>query len=261
MNQIDLNSDMGESFGVYTLGNDEALMRSITSANIACGFHAGDPTVIRRTIRLAKASGVAVGAHPSFPDLSGFGRRPMQMDLGQLEDLVLYQIAAVAGVASSDGVKLRHVKPHGSLGNMAHKDFALAQAFVRAVAAFDSTLPIFALPGGELVKAAQAAGVPVAYEVFADRAYEPDGALVSRTKAGAMIHDPDTVVKRVIRVVKEGTLAAIDGTTISLHADTICTHGDTQGAHELTRLLRAGLEAEGIRVVPFGDLATGRFGD
>lgn len=251
MHRIDLNSDMGESFGVYTLGNDEALMRSITSANIACGFHAGDPTVIRRTIRMAKAAGVAVGAHPSFPDFSGFGRRPMQMDLGQLEDLVLYQIAAVAGVARSEGVAVRHVKPHGSLGNMAHKDFALSQAFVRAVAAFDRSLPIFALPGGELVKAADAEGVPVAYEVFADRAYEPDGALVSRTKQGALIHDPEVVVTRVVRIVKEGTLVAIDGSTIALRADTICTHGDTPGAHELTRLIREGLEAKGIEVMAF----------
>lgn len=252
MPRIDLNSDMGESFGVYTLGHDEALMRSITSANIACGFHAGDPTVIRRTIRMAKAAGVAVGAHPSFPDFSGFGRRPMQVDPGQLEDLVLYQIAAVAGVAAAEGVKLQHVKAHGSLGNMSHTDRALAAAIVRAVVAFDRSLVLFAMPGAELMKAAQAAGLPAASEVFADRAYEPDGQLAARSKAGALIHDRDLVVQRVVRIVREGTLVAIDGTILTLRADTICTHGDTPGAHELTRRMRAGLEAQGIKVMPFG---------
>lgn len=252
MDRVDLNSDMGESFGVYTLGNDEVLMRSITSANIACGFHAGDPTVIRRTIRMAKGAGVAVGAHPSFPDFSGFGRRPMQMDPGQLEDLILYQIAAVAGVAAAEGVTLQHVKAHGSLGNMSHKDPVLAAAIVRAVVAFDRSLVLFAMPGAELMKAAQAAGLTAASEVFADRAYEPDGQLVVRSKAGALIHDPDLVVQRVVRIVREGTLVAIDGAILTLRADTICTHGDTPGAHELTRRMRAGLEAQGIKVIPFG---------
>lgn len=253
--RIDLNSDMGESFGAYTLGNDEALMPTITSANIACGFHAGDPAVIRRTIRLARAHGVAVGAHPSFPDLVGFGRRPMKMDLRELEDLLLYQIAAVAGVARAEGVTLQHVKAHGSLGNMAHRDPELAATIVRAVVAFDPSLALFAMHGRELMKAAQAAGLRVASEFFADRAYEADGSLAVRSKPNAVIHDPGVAVARVLRVIREGLVETTDGVQLPLRADTICTHGDTPGAHELTRRIRAGLEAEGVQVRAYGAAA------
>ena len=248
--RIDLNADVGESFGAYSIGHDPGLMKSITSANIAAGFHAGDPTVLRATVRRAKANGVAVGAHPSFPDLAGFGRREMTMSPREAEDLVLYQIAAVAGVARVEGVELQHVKPHGALYNMAARDIALAGAVARAVAAFSHSLILFGPPGSELLKAGRAAGLRVAGEVFADRAYESDGSLVSRKKLGAIIHDLDAVIDRSVRLAKEGTVLAIDGSIVRLHAETICVHGDTPGADELAEKLRAALEATGIDVKP-----------
>src|SRR5689334_10919706 len=178
--RIDLNADVGESYGAYTMGCDPGLMRAITSANIAAGFHAGDPSVLRATIRLAKRHGVSVGAHPGFPDLAGFGRRGLAMTPGEAEDAVLYQIAAVAGVAKAEGVRLAHVKPHGALYNLAGRDAALASGIARAVAAFDSSLVLYGLPGSALLAAGRAAGLTVAAEAFADRAYEPDGTLVPR---------------------------------------------------------------------------------
>src|SRR5262245_223523 len=186
--RIDINSDVGESFGAYAIGHDPGLMKSITSANVAAGFHAGDPSVLRATIRRAKAHGVAVGAHPSFPDLAGFGRREMVMSPREAEDLVLYQIAAVAGVAHVEGVQLQHVKPHGALYNMASRDVALAGAVARAVAAFSHTLILLGPPDSELLKAGSALGLRVVGEAFADRAYESDGSLVSRKKLGGVIH-------------------------------------------------------------------------
>jgi UPF0271 protein len=246
--RIDINSDMGESFGAYTIGHDAGLMRSITSANVAAGFHAGDPSVLRATIRLAKTHGVAVGAHPGFPDLVGFGRRELSVTPREAEDLVLYQIAAVAGVASAEGVRLQHVKPHGALFNMAVRDAGLARAIARAVAAFDRTLILFGLPGSEILEAGAAAGLRVAAEVFADRAYEADGTLTSRQKQGSVIHDAAIVVTRAIRMVKDRTVVAADGTIVPLEADTICVHGDTPGADELAAKVRAGLEAAGITV-------------
>src|SRR5437588_461366 len=201
--RIDINSDMGESFGAYTIGRDAGLMKSITSANVAAGFHAGDPTGRRDAIRLAKAHGVAVGAHPGFPDLVGFGRRELNVTPGEAEDFVLYQIAAVAGVAAAEGVPMQHVKPHGALFNMAVRSRELSAAIARAVAAFDKTLILFGLPGSEILEAGRAAGLRVAAEVFADRAYEPDGSLASRRKPGSVIHDPDAVVARAVRMVKD----------------------------------------------------------
>jgi UPF0271 protein len=249
---IDLNCDMGESFGAYTIGADVEVMRSITSANVACGYHAGDPAVMRRTVRLARDAGVSVGAHPGFPDLVGFGRREMRVTPQEVEDMILYQVGALAAIAAAEGVRLRHVKAHGALYNMAVRDRALADAIARAVHAFDPSLMLFVLPASELHRAGEAAGLHVALEGFADRAYEPDGSLTPRSRPGAVIHDPDDVVRRAIRMVKGGGVTAADGTNVSLRVDTICTHGDTPGAHELTRLLRAGLEREGIRVVPVG---------
>jgi len=246
--RIDINSDMGESFGAYTIGHDAGLMKSITSANVAAGFHAGDPTVLRETIRLAKVHGVAVGAHPGFADLVGFGRREMNVTSKEAEDLVLYQVGAVAGVASSEGVKLQHVKPHGALFNMAVRNAELAAAIARAVAAFDKTLILFGLPGSEILNAGRAAGLHVAAEVFADRAYEPDGSLASRRKPGSVIHDSTAVVARAVRMVTDRTVVAIDGSVVKLDADTICVHGDTPGAAELTRRIRAGLESAGIQI-------------
>ena len=252
--RIDINADVGESFGAYTIGNDEALMTSITSASVAAGFHAGDPSVLRQTIRLAKLHGVAVGAHPGFPDLVGFGRREMHVTPAEAEDFVLYQIAAVAGLAAAEGVRLQHVKPHGALFNMAARNATLATAIAEAVASFDPSLILFGLAASESLRAGRAAGLRVASEVFADRAYEPDGSLRSRIKPDAVIHDAAVVVARAVRMVKERTVEAIDGTVVALEADTICVHGDTPGADLLAARLRAGLEAAGVVVQSVGAL-------
>ncbi|HTK27989.1 MAG TPA: 5-oxoprolinase subunit PxpA [Vicinamibacterales bacterium] len=251
--RIDINSDLGESFGAYAIGNDEGLMRSITSANVAAGFHGGDPSVLRRTIRLAKASGVAVGAHPGFPDLVGFGRRELNVTPQEAEDFVLYQVAAVAGVAGAEGVRLQHVKPHGALFNMAVRNPELSAAIARAVAAFDRGLILFGLPGSEILAAGRKAGLRVAAEVFADRAYEPDGSLASRRKPGSVIHDPEQVVARAVRMVTDRSVVAIDGTTVRLEADTMCVHGDTAGSDVLAAKLRAAFEAAGVEVRPVGN--------
>ena len=246
--RVDLNADVGESFGAYSIGHDSGLMKVITSASIAAGFHGGDPSVLRHTIRLAKSSGVAIGAHPGFPDLAGFGRRDMQVSPHEAEDLVLYQIAVVAGVASTEGMRLQHVKPHGAMYNMAARDEVLASAIAKAVAAFDRQLILFGPPDSALTRAGQAAGLRVVAEGFADRAYEPDGSLVSRTKPGAVVKDPEEVVKRAVRIAREHTVAAVNGSTISLNVETLCVHGDTEGSDVLGARLRAGLEAGGITV-------------
>jgi len=250
--RVDINSDVGESFGAYSIGHDTGLMKSITSANIAAGFHAGDPSVLRATIRTAKAHGVAVGAHPGFPDLVGFGRRELNVTAREAEDLVLYQVAAVAGVASAEGMRIQHVKPHGALFNMAVRNAELAAAIARAVAAFDPMLLLFGLPGSEILKAGRSEGLRVAAEVFADRAYEPDGSLASRRKPGSVIHDAEMVVERAVRMVKDHTVVAIDGSVVPLQADTICVHGDTPGSDDLAASIRAGLERAGITVKPVG---------
>ena len=250
--RIDINSDLGESFGAYSIGHDAGLMQAITSANVAAGFHAGDPSVLRETIRLAKSKGVAVGAHPGFPDLVGFGRRELNVTPREAEDMVLYQVAAVAGVAAAEGVKVQHVKPHGALFNMAVRNTELSAAIARAVAAFDRSLILFGLPGSEILNAGRAAGLRVAAEVFADRAYEPDGSLASRRKAGSVIHDPEAVVARAVRMVKERTVVATDGSAVALEADTICVHGDTPGSDALASRIRAGLEAAGVTVKAIG---------
>ena len=246
--RIDLNSDLGESFGPWPMGQDAALMDSISSANVACGFHAGDPGAMRATIALARAKGVAIGAHPGFQDLVGFGRREMKASPAEIEDLVLYQVSALAGMAKAQGVTMQHVKAHGALYNMACRDRALADAIARAVASYDRSLILFGLPNSELLRAGQAAGLRIAAEVFADRAYDPDGSLTSRSKPGSVIHDTPTVVERAIRMVKDKQVVAVDGSTIELQADTICLHGDTPGAAEHARAVRAGLEAAGIQV-------------
>ena len=250
--RIDLNSDLGESFGRWTLGNDAELMKSITSANVACGYHAGDPGVMRETVRLACAAGVAVGAHPGFPDLAGFGRRNMAASPGEVEDFVLYQVGALAGIAVAEGVRLQHVKPHGALYNMAIRDRALADAVARAVASVDRSLILFALPNTELYRAGEAAGLRVAAEGFADRAYDADGSLTPRTHPGSVIHSSEEVLERAIRMVQAGIVRATNGTDIPMRVDTICTHGDTPGSHDLTRQLRASLEAAGVVVQAVG---------
>ena len=248
--RIDLNCDMGESFGAYTIGADAEVMASISSANVACGYHGGDPAVMRRTVRLAREAGVAVGAHPGFQDHAGFGRREMRLAPQEVEDLVLYQIGALAAIAQSEGVRLQHVKAHGALYNMAAKDRLLADAIARAVAAFDRSLMLFGLPGSELTRAGAACGLRVVSEGFADRAYEPDGSLTPRSRAGAVIHDTEAVVRRAVRMAVDGRVTATDGSEIAMHVETICTHGDTPGAQALTRALRAGLERAGATVAP-----------
>jgi UPF0271 protein len=250
--RIDLNADVGESFGVYSIGADDALMPAITSASVAAGFHAGDPSTLRRTIQRARAHGVAVGVHPGFPDLVGFGRRELSVSLQDAEDLALYQIAAVAGIASAEGVRLQHVKPHGSLYNMAARDEDLASAIARAVRAFDPSLILFGPPGSRLLEAGRAAGLRVASEGFADRAYEPDGTLVARASAGSLIADPAVVVSRVIAMIRDRHVVAIDGSVVPLQVDTICLHGDTPGVATLAVRLREGLFAAGIEVRALG---------
>ena len=248
--RIDLNCDLGESFGAYSIGDDERVMAHVTSANLACGAHAGDPGIMRATVKLALAAGVSIGAHPGFADIAGFGRREMTVAPQEVEDLVLFQIGALAGIARAQGARLRHVKPHGALYNMAARDRTLADAVARAVASFDDTLVLFGLSGSSLLDAGRNAGLTVAAEVFADRAYEPDGALVAREQPGAVVHDPEAVVRHAIQMVRDGTVTAVDGAAIPLAVDTICVHGDTPGAADLAMKLRAGLQAAGVDVKP-----------
>ena len=248
---VDLNADVGESFGRYTLGADEELLGIVTSANVACGAHAGDPQVMRRTVRLAVRHGVAVGAHPGFFDLQGFGRREIALAPEEVEDIVLYQIGALAAVAAAEGSRLSHVKPHGALYNMAARDRALADAVARAVAAFDRGLVLVGLAGSVLLDAGEAAGLRVAAEAFADRAYEPDGSLTPRHRPGSVLQNADHVVARAIRIVRERRVEATDGSTIPVRADTLCIHGDTPGAVALARAVRRGLEANGVEVRAF----------
>ena len=245
---VDINCDMGESFGPWPMGADEQVMPHITSANIACGAHAGDPVVMRRTVRLAKAAGVAVGAHPGFADLQGFGRREMKLDPSEIEDSLIAQIGALAAFARAEGVTVRHVKAHGALYNMAARDRLLADAIARAIKAFDPELIMFGLPNSAMIDAGRAAGLPVVAEGFADRAYEPAGSLTPRSHPGAVVHDPAVVVERAIRMVRDGVVLTVDGAAIPMTIDTICVHGDTPGAPDLARRIRAGLEGAGIDV-------------
>jgi 5-oxoprolinase (ATP-hydrolysing) subunit A len=245
---IDLNADLGESFGIYVIGDDEALMPAITSANIAAGFHGGDPSILRQTIRLAVQHGVAVGAHPSFPDLAGFGRREMQLPDREVEDAVLYQIASVAGVAQAEGASMRHVKPHGALYNMAARDEALAAAVVRAIVAFNPALTLFAPPDSALAKAGAAAGLRVAREGFADRAYDGSGRLVSRSVPGAVFDDDDAVASQAVQIAVRGEVVSLEGSRVPMRADTICVHGDAPGAARRAARVRSALEAAGVVV-------------
>jgi UPF0271 protein len=249
---IDLNCDMGESFGRYTLGDDAAMLDVVTSANVACGLHAGDPTVMQVTVALAAQKGVAVGAHPGYPDLQGFGRRVMALAPAEIEATVLYQIGALAGFARAVSVSLVHVKPHGSLYNVAARDRTVAEAIVRAVVAFDPHLIVVTLPDSALARAAQMAGLRVACEGFADRAYREDGSLVPRSEPGAVIHDPALATARAIRMVMREEVEAITGKVVPLHIDTLCIHGDTPGAVAIAASLRSALEVEDVVVAPFG---------
>ena len=254
--RIDLNGDVGEAVGGSPGNADSSLMPHLTSANVACGFHAGDVNVMRETVALAREHGVAVGAHPGFPDPEGFGRRELQFSPADVEDFVAYQVGVLAAIAASQGVRLQHVKPHGALFNMAVRDGELADAIARAAAAIDRELILFGLPGSEIVAAGRRAGLRTASEGFADRAYRPDGTLVPRQQEGAVIRDAATVIPRVIRMARDHMVEAIDGTSVPLAVDTICVHGDTPGAADLAARIRAALRDAGVEVMAVGRLAT-----
>lgn len=255
--RVDLNCDLGESNEVDADGLDDRIMPCISSANVSCGLHAGNPTVIRRTVQSAVRHGVSLGAHPGFADRAGFGRRPMTLSPAAIQDLVVYQLGALAAIASAHGARLRHVKPHGALYNMAAVDRVLADAVARAVQHFDPALVLYGLSGSCLLAAGRYAGLTVASEVFADRAYRADGTLVPRGESGAVVTDPVAVVERGVAMVTEGRAPTIDGGWVDLEGDTICVHGDTRGAVTLAGRLRAGLEAAGVSIAPVGGSPTG----
>ncbi len=252
--KVDLNSDLGESFGRYKLGLDEEVMKYISSANVATGWHAGDPLVMRKTVMLAKENGVAVGAHPGYPDLLGFGRRYMKLSAEEARNYILYQIGALHAFARAEGLKLQHVKPHGALYNALVKEEELARAVIEGIADFDKNLIFVTLSGSRPAEIAEEMGVKVAHEVFADRAYNPDGTLVSRSKPGAVIHEEDEIAERVISMVKDGGVEAINGEWVELKVDTICVHGDNPKAVEIAAHVRRILEEEGVKVVSMREI-------
>jgi 5-oxoprolinase (ATP-hydrolysing) subunit A len=251
--RVDVNADVGESFGTYRLGQDPELIPLITSANIACGFHAGDPGVMRATVSLARTHGVAIGAHPSFDDLVGFGRRAVAASPREIEDLVVYQIGALMGVAAAQGLSLSHVKAHGALYNIAAREAPVAAAIARAVASISGELILVGPPQSQLIKAGTREGLRTAAEGFVDRAYCADGSLVARSQPNAIIEDPLVAVQRAVRMVRDRVVEAIDGTLVPLEIDTICVHGDTPGAVALASRLRAALADAGIEVRPLAN--------
>lgn len=250
--RIDLNCDMGESFGVYTLGYDEAAMPFVTSVNVACGFHASDPVNMMQTVKKAKQYNLAIGAHPSFPDLVGFGRRVIIASNEEIFADIVYQIGALNGFCQMHGIKMQHVKVHGAMYNMAEKDIAVGIVIAEAIKSVDPDLYMVCSCGSPMVKAAQQVGVNYVEEAFADRAYTPEGKLVARSQPGAVIHDVKEVAARVLTLVKTGKMKTIDGSEIELKADTICVHGDTPGAVEMIKEIRKLLEQEGISLKAFG---------
>lgn len=254
MFRVDLNSDLGESFGRYTLGMDDKIIPLITSANVACGYHASDPVVMDKTVSMAKEAGIRVGAHPGFPDLMGFGRRNMAVSPAEAKAYVLYQLGALEGFCRAKGVKLQHVKPHGALYNMAAKDYELSKGICEAIYEFDKELIVLALSGGELAHAAKDMGLRTALEVFADRAYEEDGTLVNRRKEGAMITDENEAIARVVRMIKEKKVTAITGKDIPIQADSVCVHGDGVKALAFVEKIRATLTAEGIEICSLDEI-------
>ncbi|MGG6381811.1 LamB/YcsF family protein [Paenarthrobacter sp. NEAU-H11] len=251
MASIDLNSDVGESFGHWTLGDDAAMFRSVTSANVACGFHAGDPSVIRRTCREATAAGVAVGAHVGYRDLAGFGRRFLDIQPNELADDVVYQIGALQALAATEGAKVRYVKPHGGLYNAIIHHTAQAQAVVDAVKSVDPGLPIMGLPGSEVLRLAGEVGLRAVPEAFADRAYNPDGTLVSRSEPEAVLSDPAEVAEHVLRMATEGSVRTIDGSILKIRAESICVHGDSPGAVAMAAAVKSALGDAGVSIGSF----------
>ena len=246
--KIDLNCDLGESFGNYKIGMDEEVIKFISSANIACGFHASDPLVMEKTVALAKENGVKVGAHPGFPDLAGFGRRNMNVSPAELKAMVMYQVGALAAFCKAREIKMNHVKPHGAMYNMAAKDIKLALAIAEGIAQVDDSIILLGLSGSQLLKAAQEVGLKSAAEVFADRAYEEDGSLVARTKAGAVIADENEVIERVIKMIKLGKVQTITGKENEIKPDSICVHGDNPKALNFVKLIRQRLTQENIKI-------------
>ena len=252
MYRIDLNCDMGESFGAYKLGTDEQILPFITSANIACGFHAGDPATMRKTVRLALQHGVGIGAHPGLPDLVGFGRRNMDISAQDAYDMVVYQIGALAGFVRAEGGVLQHVKPHGALYNMAAKSQKLSEAIAEAVYQIDSSLILFGLSGSELVKAGERIGLRTAHEVFADRTYQADGSLTPRTQPDALIANEETALQQAVRMIKEGKVLSRQGADVAIQADTVCIHGDGPHALAFARKIRNLLDDSGVAVRAIG---------
>jgi len=248
--RIDLNSDVGESYGAWVMGQDDELIPLVTSVNVACGAHAGDPSIMAHTVALAKEHGATLGAHPGYPDREGFGRRDISLSTDQLEAAILYQLGALHAFANDAGMRLRHVKPHGALYNRAAKDAAVARAVARAVRRFDNGLLLVGLAGSLLLEAGRAEGLQVAAEAFADRAYEPDGSLRSRRHDNAVLADPEMAAEQAVSIVVLGKAVAHDGSTVQIHADTLCIHGDTPGAPSYARSVRAALEAAGVTVAP-----------
>ena len=251
MTEVDLNSDLGESFGAYTLGMDERILEVISSANIACGFHAGDPEVMRKTVGLALKNGVAIGAHPGLPDLVGFGRRNLAVTPKEVYAMMVYQIGALWAFAKAEGAKVRHVKAHGALYNMAAADEKLAEALAEAVYKVDGELILFGLSGSWMIKKARAIGLKTAEEVFADRSYQKDGSLTPRSQPGAMITDEEASLAQVLGMVKNGTVKSVQGDVVSIKADTICVHGDGEHALEFSKRIKERLIAEGVTVSAF----------
>ena len=249
---MDLNCDMGESFGTYELGYDELAMPYVTSINVACGFHASDPDNMAKTVMLAKKHGVAVGAHPGYPDLVGFGRRSMALTPEEVKNAVIYQIGALDAFCKAAGIRLQHVKVHGALYNNAEKDLTVATAIAKAIKAVDPSLYMLCLANSQMGVAAKQEGVPFVEEAFADRAYTEEGSLVSRKVEGSVIHDINEVVARVVRMVTEKTVVSITGKVIPIQAQTICVHGDTPGAVDMVKAIRAALEKENVNLRAFG---------
>ncbi len=248
---VDLNADLGESYGAWRLGDDEALLAIVTSANVACGFHAGDPLTIRRTCASAVARAVTIGAQVSYHDLAGFGRREMTVPPDELAAEVLYQIAALDGVARAEGGRVGYVKPHGALYNRAARDPEQARAVVAAVRAYDATLPVLTLPGSATARAAAEAGLPVVTEAFADRAYNDDGSLVRRGQPGAVLTDPAVVATRAIGMVTGSSVRTVSGRELNISPQSVCVHGDTPGAVTLASAIRSALERSGVTLAPF----------
>ena len=246
--RIDLNADVGESFGAWRIGQDEELIPLVTSVNVACGFHAGDPLVIESTVRLAATSGVAVGAHPGYPDLQGFGRRALELPAAELEAAVLYQVAAVAGIASALGTELRHVKVHGALYNRAARDETIARPIARAVRRLSADLVFVGLAGSVMVAVAREEGLRVAEEAFADRGYRADASLVPRDEPGALLPGPDETAEQAVSIARDGRVRTADGGWLQLRADTICLHGDTPAAADRARAVRTALASAGVMV-------------